>query len=95
MGTSSRANAPVEQACTGGCSLTKRCSPSSWRPTALHHLPGRKSAGAEIADFAGADQIVEFAQGLVNRHIRLRPMELVQVKAVRLQAAQRGLATPW
>ena len=46
----------------------------------------------DVAHLAGADQVVERAQRLVDRHGRLRAVDLVEVDIVGLQAAQRGLA---
>lgn len=54
----------------------------------LHHLPGGESAGTDIADLASPDQVVEGAQGFINRNIRLRPMDLVKINPVCVQAAQ-------
>ncbi len=35
-------------------------------PEGLDDLPGRKGAGARIADLAGANEVVERTQGFVN-----------------------------
>ena len=57
----------------------------------LHHLPSGHIADAQRADLAGAHQIVERAQGLVERRERVEAVQLVEVDVVELQAAQAGL----
>ena len=58
----------------------------------FHHLPGGVGAGADVAHLAGADQVVEGAQCLVDGDVGLRPVDLVEVDVVGLQAAQARLA---
>ncbi len=62
------------------------------RPQRFHHLPGGKGAGAEIAHFARAHQVIQRAQRLVDGDIGLGAVNLVEVDIVGLQAAQRGVA---
>jgi len=61
-------------------------------PEGLHDLPGGESAGAEIANFAGAHEIVEGAQGLVDSYFRAGPVHLIDVDVVGLQAFEAGFA---
>ena len=61
-------------------------------PERLHLLPGGKVAGADVAHLAGAHQIIQGAQTLVNGDRGVRRMELVEINVVRAQAAETGVA---
>ena len=47
---------------------------------------------ADVAHLAGADEVVERAQRLVDGDVGLRAVDLVEVDVVGLQAAQAGFA---
>jgi two-component system chemotaxis response regulator CheY len=61
------------------------------RPLGVDDLPRGEVAVAHIAHFALADEIVQRLQRLQNGCIGVRPMDLIQVDVVGLQAAQAGL----
>ena len=62
------------------------------RPECLHLLPSGKVTGADVAHLAGAHQIIQGAQTLINRDGGVRGVELVEVKVVCAQAAEAGVA---
>ena len=77
----------------GGCSQMKRCVPSSFAMKyASVSCHARERAAADVAHLAGADQVVERAQGLVDRDVGLGAVDLVEVDPVGLEAAQRRFA---
>ena len=53
------------------------------------HLIGQEVRAAGVADLALAHQVVQRAQGLVDRRVRVVAVQLVQVDVVGLQPAQR------
>ena len=60
-------------------------------PEGLDDLPGGEGGGANVADLAGAHEVVEGAQGLVDRDLGTRTMDLVEIDVVGLEAAETGL----
>src|SRR5262245_56529220 len=60
-------------------------------PQRVDQLPGSEGACADIAHLAGPDQVVERAQRLIDRNLRARPVNLVQIDVVGLEALQAGL----
>ncbi len=58
------------------------------RPERFDDLPAREHAGADVAHLAGANQIVERAQCLVDGDVGLRSMQLVEIDPVGVQPLQ-------
>ena len=54
----------------------------------LHQVPAREIRAADVADLAGAHQVVERAQGLLDRRHRVEGVELVEVDVIGPQAAE-------
>src|SRR5208282_5714010 len=54
-------------------------------PMRVDRLPGGEVAMADVADLAGANQIVERLERLMLRRLRVRLMNLVEVDMVRAQ----------
>ncbi len=55
-------------------------------------LPRRVVRAAGVADLARPDQVVEGAQGLVDRSLRVGEMGLVKVDVIGTKPSQAGLA---
>ena len=63
-------------------------------PVRLDHLPGGELRAADVANLAGADEIVESAQRLLERRHLVPHVQLVEVDVVRSQPPQRALDSP-
>ena len=61
-------------------------------PEGFDHLPGRKSARADVEYLAGTDQVIEGPERFVDRNRRLGTMDLVEVDPVGLQPPEARLA---
>ena len=61
------------------------------RPLRLDHLRGGVVRAADVAHLAGAHEIVEPAQRLLDRGQRIRLVHLIEVEPVGLQARQARL----
>ena len=57
----------------------------------LRRPPGRQVGGADVADLAVADQVVEGAQRLVDRRAPVELVELVEIDPVSAEAFERVL----
>src|SRR5690606_34985504 len=57
-----------------------------------HQCPAGVIAGADVAYFAGADQIFKCPGNFVGRCDKVLVMDLVEVDVIRAQATQAGLA---
>ena len=57
----------------------------------LHQLPAGEVGDADIAQLAGAHEVVERRQHLLDRRAGVEGMQLQQVDVVGAEAAQRGL----
>ena len=55
----------------------------------LHELPGVHRAGADVAGLAGAHDVVQRLQRLLDRRLIVEPVDLVEVDIVDAQPAQR------
>ena len=58
----------------------------------LHQVPAREVGAADIADLAGADQVVKRAQRFLDRSHGVEAVKLEQVDVVGAEALQRPLA---
>ncbi len=58
----------------------------------LHHHPGRMGRAADVADLAGAHEIGQRAERLVDRDLGAGPVDLVEVDVVGAEPAQRRVA---
>src|SRR5215831_8930288 len=56
-----------------------------------HELIDEEVRAADVADLPLVDQVVEGAEGLIDRRLEVVPVELVEVDVVGLQAPQGGL----
>ena len=58
----------------------------------LHQVPAGKVGGADIADLARGDEIVERAQRLFDRRLSIEGMHEIKVDVVGAEPLQAGLA---
>lgn len=54
----------------------------------LHQLPGGVVGGANVAHFAGRNHVIQRAQCFIQRGMRVKGMDLVQIDIIRLQTPQ-------
>ncbi len=59
----------------------------------LHQLPAVGGAGAEVADFALADQQVECLERFVEGGLGVEPVKLVEIDGFDAEPAETGLAS--
>ena len=57
-------------------------------PHGFHQAPGGLVRAADVAHLAGSDQVVQRAQGFFLRRVVVRPVGLVQIDVIGLQALQ-------
>ncbi len=62
-------------------------------PKGFDNLPGGEGRTAEVAHFAGTDEVVEGAQRLIDGDFGLGAVDLIQVDMIRLEPAQAGFAS--
>src|SRR5215216_4148708 len=67
-----------------------RCA-TARRLLRLAQLVGREIRAADLAHLAGPNQLVEGAERLTDRHVRVGGVQLVEVDAVRAQAPEAVL----
>jgi hypothetical protein len=60
----------------------------------LHQLPAREVGDADIAKLAGADQVVEGRQHLLDRRAGIEGMQLQQIDIIGAEPAQRRVGRP-
>src|SRR5258708_7855523 len=71
----------------GEASQPERLAPAD----GADQLLGEEVRGAYVPDLSGVDEVVQGAQGLVDRRRRVVSVQLVQVNVVGLEATQRGV----
>jgi len=54
-------------------------------------MPGVHGRGAEVADFAGLNDVVESFRGLLDGSFGIEAVDLVEVDVVGAEAGQRGV----
>ena len=64
-------------------------------PGRVGDLPPGEVGGAQVADLAGPDQVVQHGQGLLDRGQRVRLVHLVEVDVVGAQPAQGRFHRPY
>lgn len=60
-------------------------------PQRLRQLPGRVVGDPDIANFPGADQRIQRAQGILQRGARIEPVKVIDIDIIGLQPLQAGL----
>ncbi|MNW63147.1 hypothetical protein D3C74_413260 [compost metagenome] len=57
-------------------------------PESFHQLPGCVIGGADVPNFAGSDHIVQRAECLIQRCMRIKGVDLIQIHIIGLQTLQ-------
>src|SRR6202042_3328067 len=85
-------NSRAEQRVVAGLDTVEAGQPKRLGPAdGPHQLIGQEVRAADVAHLALVHEVIEGAQGLVDRRGPVVPVQLVQVDVVGLQAPQRGL----